>query len=195
VNKPAEQWYSGDWFRAVDVRKCSWAVRGIWREMLDVMANEQEIGKIHGTKEEICRLIGCTQAELNDLIAVNKAHKFADVTIRHKKVTIINRRMHRAFLAREAAKIRKRQQRNRESQKSHGDVTPYSSTSTSKKDFSVTSVGQKKEAPKAILYPLPGKTCCVRGCGMPAVYKSSTGEYDAYYCSDHMPAKVKAKYG
>ena len=33
--RPAEQWYSGDWFRAVDVRKCSWAVRGIWREMLD----------------------------------------------------------------------------------------------------------------------------------------------------------------
>lgn len=41
---------------------------------------------------------------------------------------------------------------------------------------------------------LIGKVCSKDGCGMPAVYKSSGGAYDYFYCSDHMPEKVKEKY-
>ena len=44
---------------------------------------------------------------------------------------------------------------------------------------------------KSRLLALPGKTC--GKCGMPAVYKSA-GEFDHYYCEEHMPAKVREKY-
>ncbi len=54
--------------------------------------------------------------------------------------------------------------------------------------------GRKKhKIGKVKLYPIKGKTCSERGCGMPAVYKKA-GEYDWYYCPDHLPAKVKEQY-
>lgn len=46
---------------------------------------------------------------------------------------------------------------------------------------------------KTKLYPIAGKTCYRQGCGLPAVYKKS-GEYDSYWCGEHMPASVKEKY-
>lgn len=46
---------------------------------------------------------------------------------------------------------------------------------------------------KTKLFPIQGKVCSVRGCKMPAVYKAG-GEYDHYFCSTHMPAKVKELY-
>ena len=49
-----EQWYSGDWFRSVDVRKCSWQTRGIWREMLDIHADQVfSIGIINSTLQPV----------------------------------------------------------------------------------------------------------------------------------------------
>lgn len=129
--RPAEQWYSGDWFRAVDVRKCSWATRGIWREMLDIMVNEQEPGKIRGTRTEICRLVGCSFDELNAFLRENKKHKFADVTFCNGNVTIKCRRLHRAYIERKEAKKRVRKHRQKKKRKSNGDVTPLSSSSTS----------------------------------------------------------------
>lgn len=51
---------------------------------------------------------------------------------------------------------------------------------------------------KTKLYPIKGKFCAEtrnnRRCGMPAVYKSSGGAYDFYYCAECMPAKVKERY-
>ncbi len=52
---------------------------------------------------------------------------------------------------------------------------------------------RKSERKKQRLWPISGKVCGEKGCKMPAVYKS-TGAFDNYFCSDHMPAKVKAKY-
>lgn len=52
------------------------------------------------------------------------------------------------------------------------------------------------DAPKPVakqkLWPIPGKNC--GKCKMPAVYKSSAGGFDHYYCSDHMPEAVKEKF-
>ena len=191
---PADQWYSGDWFRAVDVRKCSFAVRGLWREMLDIMVNEQEKGLMRGTRAELCRVIGCTSAELDSFLSANKAHEFADVTIRNGKVTIINRRMHRAFLASEQSKLRVRRHRDRAKRDCNADVTPLSSSSSSNNNSVCnTSVTSKKK-----LFPLPGKTCSfvAKGhiCGMPAVYKKPGTEYDHYLCMDHVPPKVKEQF-
>jgi len=52
----------------------------------------------------------------------------------------------------------------------------------------------KTTAVKPKLRPLIGKTCSRQGCSLPAVYKSSSGEYDTFYCGEHMPDKVKEKY-
>ena len=46
---------------------------------------------------------------------------------------------------------------------------------------------------KTKLFPISGKNCYKKGCKMPAVYKSC-GEYDTFYCLDHMPDEVKRKY-
>jgi hypothetical protein len=47
---------------------------------------------------------------------------------------------------------------------------------------------------KVKLFPISGKTCCRKGCGLPAVYKNPKGEYDTYYCGEHMPEKIKNIY-
>ena len=47
---------------------------------------------------------------------------------------------------------------------------------------------------KRKLLPLSGKTCSKRGCGLPAVYRDISGNYDWYYCPEHMPDKVKEMY-
>ena len=46
---------------------------------------------------------------------------------------------------------------------------------------------------KTKLWPISGRSCGVSGCGMPAVYKKP-GEYDHYYCTEHLPNKVKEFY-
>lgn len=44
---------------------------------------------------------------------------------------------------------------------------------------------------KQRMFPIPGKICL---CGMPAVYKDTSGNYDSFKCADCMPEKVKEKY-
>lgn len=61
----------------------------------------------------------------------NNFHKFANVTFRNKKVTIINRRMHNAYIERERVKKRVSKHREKRKRKCNTDVTPYSSSSTS----------------------------------------------------------------
>jgi len=57
----------------------------------------------------------------------------------------------------------------------------------------VNGIKFKAETRKCKLYPISGKMCGEKGCGMPAIYKKS-GNFDWYYCAEHMPAKVKEKY-
>jgi uncharacterized protein YdaU (DUF1376 family) len=47
---------------------------------------------------------------------------------------------------------------------------------------------------KTKLFPITGKVCSERDCGLPAVYKSIGGAYDFFYCTKHLPAKVKELY-
>ena len=49
-------------------------------------------------------------------------------------------------------------------------------------------------ASKTKLFPIAGKFCEKPDCGLPAVYKTIMGEYNHFYCAEHMPEKVKAKY-
>lgn len=48
---------------------------------------------------------------------------------------------------------------------------------------------------KIRLFPIKGKICSEKDCGMPAVFKTVSGAgYEFYKCSNHLPNKVKAKY-
>ncbi len=47
---------------------------------------------------------------------------------------------------------------------------------------------------KARLLPIVGKVCSKDGCGLPAVYKDTSGSYTYFKCKKHMPEKVKALY-
>lgn len=129
--RPSTQFYPGDWWRAVDLRKCCMSTQGCWFNMLLAMWDEKEQGKMGGTKIEICRLIGCNLRELNRLILDNKKHNFANVTFCNNKVTIINRRMYEAYIERVATKKRVAKYRSKEKQECNTEVTPPSSTSTS----------------------------------------------------------------
>jgi hypothetical protein len=125
------------------------ATQGIWFNLLLVMWDEKEQGKIRGSKEEICQLIGCKISELERFFKDNKAHVFCNVTFRNKKVTIINRRMYKKYIEREGIKKRVSKHRKKEKRKCNTDVTPYSSTSTSLKDKKdVTSQLQFEQARK-----------------------------------------------
>ncbi len=47
---------------------------------------------------------------------------------------------------------------------------------------------------KPKLFPISGKNCSKAGCGMPAIYKNTSGAYDSFACADHMPEKVRDAY-
>ena len=51
----------------------------------------------------------------------------------------------------------------------------------------------KKEDKKQKLFPIKGRICCKTGCQLPAVY-GPVGDYDNYYCENHMPQSVREKY-
>ena len=143
--RPAEQWYSGDWFRSVDIGKCTWATIGIWREMLDIMTNEKITGQIQGTEAEICRVVGCMPFEFHKLVKENENHLFADVTEENGIVTIRCRRLYRTYMEREASKMRMRRHRGEVKQECYSDVTPLSSTSSS---TSFNNSSEKSESEK-----------------------------------------------
>ncbi len=54
-------------------------------------------------------------------------------------------------------------------------------------------VAETEQDNKTRLYPIKGKFCHKRGCGMPAVWRSG-GDYPHHACLDHAPAKIREKY-
>jgi len=68
------------------------------------------------------------------------------------------------------------------------------STLKLRKHFDRLEMTMAKSKSKIKLLPIRGKTCSITGCGLPAVYKDGTGAYDHYYCSEHLPERVKRLY-
>lgn len=52
----------------------------------------------------------------------------------------------------------------------------------------------RKGTKKTKLFPISGRMCSKESCRMPAVYKDSSGSYDRYCCSEHLPVDVKERY-
>lgn len=139
AGKPSFPLYPGDVLRSTDLRMCSWATRGIWCECLWHMHSAEYRGRLEGTKEELCRLIGCTLDELDFLLEENDRHGFcvaeiceqnrnASVTRENQKVTLINRRMYREEAARRKGRERIERWRKGDSNATEPPSLPSSSS-------------------------------------------------------------------
>ncbi len=126
---PAFQFYPSDWLSDTQLRMCSPATRGIWIDFLCYMWESPEKGKLSGSVKRLSRLVGVSEDEFLEFLEEMEEFGFGDVTKGHDDVTLINRRMHKEFLERENARLRK--QRQREKQSCPPDVTPPSSSSSS----------------------------------------------------------------
>lgn len=102
---PYMQFYVGDWKRSADVQSLPYSERGVWFEMLCLMHDSPQRGclcQADGTPladDEVARLLGLSKQDFTNALAVLLRSK---VTERNQNGALINRRMVRERLAKEA---------------------------------------------------------------------------------------------
>ena len=111
---PAMNFYAADWLRDPDLKMATFGTKGIWIDMLCHMWFANPQGKLKGTPDEICRLVGCGKLELSQFLDENKRLKFCNVQICNGIVTLINRRMYAAWKDKELTRQRVRKHRKKE---------------------------------------------------------------------------------
>lgn len=93
---PAYQWYSGDWLKDPAVRSCSYAARGLWKDMLDLMHESHRRGYLQladsspVTALHLARMTGGTTDEVTTLL---QELENSGVFSRTESGVIYNRRM------------------------------------------------------------------------------------------------------
>jgi hypothetical protein len=115
---PAFQFYVKDWLTDPQLRMCSHTTKGIWIDLLCLMWEAPEKGKLEGSVEQLSRMVAASNGDFEQFLEEAQSTNFATVTLHNKKVTIINRRMQREERERESH--RKRQDRYR--QRHRGDA-------------------------------------------------------------------------
>jgi hypothetical protein len=163
MNTPAFQFYPGDWLKDPCLAQCSLATKGAWIELLAHMHESETPGKLEGTYLNFARMCRCTEEEIKAAILELQETKTATVIIgsnaesqkvtqrSNVKVTVINRRMFKAFKDKQDAARRQSEFRARkrevtqESQQSNEDITSPSSTSTS---TSTSKIGNTNSCPE-----------------------------------------------
>lgn len=68
MKKPAFQFYVGDWKANQKLRRCSWAARGAWIELMGLMHDSEEYGILRWTLEEIIHAVGCPAELVHELV-------------------------------------------------------------------------------------------------------------------------------
>ncbi len=126
---PAFQFYVRDWLSDPELQMTSSSTRGIWVNALCYMWESRERGKLEGTVEELAKLLNSTNGDFDQFLKDIESHKFGDVRICNKNVTLINRRMYREQKERDNTRLRV--SRLRSNIKCNADVTPPSSSSSS----------------------------------------------------------------
>lgn len=151
---PAFQFYPGDWLKDPALSLCSPAARGIWMDLLCAMHENGRTGELTGTVEQLARIARCSPSELQQYISELSAGA-ASVTKRNGRVTITNRRMAREYKARQDARLRQQQRREKQglsplSQDDNAEVTLYSSSSSSSSDKDSTLHTENNEEQKRV---------------------------------------------
>lgn len=160
VKQPALMLYTGDWKKEPGLTMCSAATRGIWLDLLCAMHDDDRCGKVVGTVPQLARVARCTEQEMVAAIEELRSTKTADVTLCPENVTLINRRMFRAYKERKSSHERKKRQRGTEADGDcHGDVTemsrPYSSSSSSISSSDIPPNPLADDFKPPFLIPLP----------------------------------------
>ena len=114
MRAPSFQFFVKDWLSDPQLKMASFTVKGIWADFLAYMWSAPERGKIEGTREQICRLLGATNDEFDQFLSQAETLHFCDtVTPDNGNITIINRRMNREHIAKNNNRLRQKNFRER----------------------------------------------------------------------------------
>lgn len=69
MRRPSFQFYPGDWRTNAKLRRCSWAARGVWIEVMGLMHDSDEYGILRWPLKDIAQALGANMRELNELVA------------------------------------------------------------------------------------------------------------------------------
>jgi phage antirepressor YoqD-like protein len=150
---PAFQFYVKDWLSDPQLRMASFQTKGIWIDLLCLMWESQERGKLVGSVSEFCKMLGATETEFTVFLNEAKRLNFASVTKSNiegnEEVTLENRRMIRDEKDRKNNALR--QARFKSNAKSNGEitqeVTPPSSTASSSSKKKERKKKEKSQVP------------------------------------------------
>lgn len=67
MRRPSFQFYPGDWSANPNLKRCTFAERGIWLEVMCLMHDQEPYGVLRWPLKEIAQAVGCKQAELQSL--------------------------------------------------------------------------------------------------------------------------------
>lgn len=67
MKRPSFQFYPDDWRNNAHLRRCSWAARGVWIELISLMHDSDQYGVLAWPLKEIAQALGCPLALLKEL--------------------------------------------------------------------------------------------------------------------------------
>ena len=122
---PAFQFYVKDWLSDPQLRLVSPSTKGIWIDLLCYMWCSTERGMIEMSVENIGKLTGSKNGEVQLFIDEAQGYDFCDIFVTDNGwLQIYNRRMYRETKDKENNRLR--QQKYRERHRSNGKITPLS---------------------------------------------------------------------
>jgi hypothetical protein len=68
MKRPSLQFYPDNWRNNANLRRCSWAARGVWIEVMCLMHDSDRYGVLEWPLKEIAQALGCTLAPLKELV-------------------------------------------------------------------------------------------------------------------------------
>jgi hypothetical protein len=69
MKRPAFQFYPADWRNNAKLRRCSWAARGAWVDVLGLMHDSDEYGVLRWPLADVISAIGCPSPLVRELAA------------------------------------------------------------------------------------------------------------------------------
>lgn len=68
MKRPAFQFYPADWRNNAKLRRCSWAARGVWIELMGLMHDSDEYGVLRWPLKQIAQALGAPVKLLTELV-------------------------------------------------------------------------------------------------------------------------------
>lgn len=68
MKRPSFQFYPADWRNNAKLRRCSWAARGVWIELIGLMHDSDTYGLLRWPLKQIAQALGCPVKLLQELV-------------------------------------------------------------------------------------------------------------------------------